>query len=221
MLCEFISSNRQELIECCKFKGANRFGSPGFRASTAGGVPLFLEQLVEILSAEQSKPSGEFQPELMLSYSHFVRAAAYHGTELFRLGLTVDQVVHEYGDVCQSITQMAIDKDEDISTAEFRTLNRCLDDAIASAVASFGLGRQVAMEDRAGDLHARLEMFVTEQARLVETASQAFSAIRAGGVGTNGATGQLLAHALTELRYLTERTLPQLRSAFTLTAPAE
>ncbi|MGZ5224889.1 MAG: hypothetical protein ACXWCS_12030 [Burkholderiales bacterium] len=53
---------------------------------------------------------------------------ALHGGELLRRGLTVDQVVHDYGDLCRAVTELAIEEDAAVTVAEFRTLNRCLDD---------------------------------------------------------------------------------------------
>ena len=64
-------------------------------------------------------------------------APAHHGRELRLQGFTVSQVVHDYGDVCQSITDLAMERDAPISVDDFRTLNRCLDDAIASAVTEY------------------------------------------------------------------------------------
>jgi hypothetical protein len=130
-----------------------------------------------------------------------------------RLGFTSDQVVHEYGDVCQSVTDLAVEEKIQVSADEFRTLNRCLDDAIADAVTAFGLTRQVRINDRADDLNTRLGVFAEEYGRLVDVSMQAFSAIRTGNVGLTGATGSLLVHSLTELRYLAERTLPEIRLA--------
>jgi hypothetical protein len=49
----------------------------------------------------------------------------------------VDQVVHHYGDVCQAVTELAVRRGSSITTDEFRTLNRCLDEAIADAVTVF------------------------------------------------------------------------------------
>jgi hypothetical protein len=62
-----------------------------------------------------------------------------------------------------------------------------------------------------------LNYFSHEQQRLVEIASQAYSAIRTGNVGLTGATGTLLIHALDELRSLADRTLPEIRLAFART----
>ena len=36
--------------------------------------------------------------------------------------------------ICQSVTELAVELDAPIGTDDFRTLNRCLDDAIAGAV---------------------------------------------------------------------------------------
>jgi hypothetical protein len=142
------------------------------------------------------------------------RAAAVHGADLLRLGYTIDQVVHDYGDVCQSVTQLAGEQQEDISTDEFRTLNRCLDNAIADAVTSFGSARQVLINDQAETLQQRLDFYSVEHRRLVDIALQSYSAIRTGHVGVTGATGTLLYHTLGELRSLAERTLPEIRLAY-------
>jgi hypothetical protein len=141
------------------------------------------------------------------------RAAALHGAELLRLGYSVDQVVHDYGDVCQSVTALAGEQSIPISTAEFRTLNRCLDNAIADAVAAFACARETSMERQAETLQQRLAVFAAEHQRLVNIANQSYGAIKTGNIGLTGATGTLLIHALDELRSLVERTLPEIRLA--------
>jgi hypothetical protein len=100
-----------------------------------------------------------------------------------------------------------------ISTDEFRTLNRYLDNAIADAVASFGSARQTSIDQQAETLQQRLVVFADEQRRLIDIADQSFSAIKTGNIGITGATGTLLAHTLDELRSLTDRTLPEIRLA--------
>jgi hypothetical protein len=49
-------------------------------------------------------------------------------------GYTVSQAVHDYGDICQAITELALEQKAPITVKEFHTLNRCLDTAIAEAV---------------------------------------------------------------------------------------
>jgi hypothetical protein len=132
---------------------------------------------------------------------------------LLRQGFTVDQVVHDYGDVCQCVTALAVEQDVPVSTDEFRTLNRCLDNAIADAVASFGSARQTSIDGQAETLQQRLDVFAVEHRRLISIAIQSLAAIQTGNIGTSGPTGTLLAHALEELRSLTDRTLPEIRLA--------
>jgi hypothetical protein len=135
-----------------------------------------------------------------------------HGAELLRLGHSIDQVVHEYGDICQSVTEIAVEQHAKISADEFRTLNRCLDDAIADAVTSFGNARQISLNDQVQTLRDRLSTFSDEHRRLVDIATQSYSAIRTGNVGVTGATSTLLIHTLDELRSLAERTLSEIYS---------
>jgi len=47
--------------------------------------------------------------------------AALHGRDLLNLGYTVDQVVHDYGDLCQAITDLAFERDAPFEIDEFRT----------------------------------------------------------------------------------------------------
>jgi hypothetical protein len=93
-------------------------------------------------------------------------------------------------------------------------LNRCLDNAIAGAVSSFGSARQVLINDQAETLHQRLQYYALDHQRLVEIALQSYAAIRTGHVGVTGTTGTLLLQTLEDLRSLAERTLPEIRLAY-------
>lgn len=213
MLHEFLTSNRQLLITRCKEKVAKRFEPTETPATIDHGVPLFLQQLVETLRDEQGTDLRGVDSEPTPAPTEIGRAAALHGAELLRQGFSVDQVVHDYGDVCQSVTALAVEQQIPISTDEFRTLNRCLDNAIADAVASFGSAHQTSIDRQAETLQQRLVAFAVEHRRLIDIAIQALAAIKTGNIGITGATGTLLAHALEELRSLTDRALPDIRLA--------
>jgi hypothetical protein len=213
MLHEFLTSNRQILIGRCREKVARRFEPTETLATIDHGVPLFLQQLVETLREEQETPIRSVDSEPAPAPTDIGRAAALHGAELLRRGFSVDQVVHDYGDVCQCVTALAVEQDVAISTDEFRTLNRCLDNAIADAVAAFGSARQTSIDRQAETLHQRLVIFAAEHRRLIDIAIQSLTAIKTGNIGIAGATGTLLAHALDELSSLTDRTLPEIRLA--------
>jgi hypothetical protein len=42
-------------------------------------------------------------------------SAARHGGELLAAGFTVGQVVHDYGDICQTITELAVEQNVPIT----------------------------------------------------------------------------------------------------------
>jgi hypothetical protein len=222
MLHEFSTLNRDELIARCRHKVAKRSPRPVPAAALERGVPLFLQQLADTLRGEQlTTDRGGHEAQSTPARTEIGRAAAQHGADLLHRGYSMGQVVHEYGDVCQAVTDLAVDQQMPISTDEFRTLNRCLDSAIADAVTSFGVTRQTLINDQAATLHERLNYFAEEQQRLIDVAIHSYTAIRTGNVGPAGATGNLLMHALDELRALGERTLPEIRlaSATTTMAP--
>jgi hypothetical protein len=201
MLHEFLSANRQLLIARCKEKVAKRFEPAESAAAIDHGVPLFLQQLVDTLRAEQETHLRvAVDAERTPAATAIGRAAALHGAELLRRGFTVDQVVHDYGDVCQSVTALAVEENVPISTDEFRTLNRCLDNAIADAVTAFGSARLTLVERQAETMQERLAVDTAEHRRLIAIAIQSFAAIKTGNIGAVGATGGLLDRTLDELR---------------------
>jgi hypothetical protein len=220
ILHEFLTTNRQLLISCCRAKVANRFEPTETPATFDHGVPLFLQQLVETLREEESTTLRSHDSQPAPAPTAIGRAAALHGAELLRRGFSIDQVVHDYGDVCQCVTALAVEQEVSISTDEFRTLNHCLDSAIADAVVSFGSARQISIDRQAETLHQRLVAFSAEHRRLVDIAIQSLTAVKTGNIGISGATGTLLAHALEELRSLTDRTLPEIVLVSPSTKPA-
>ena len=212
MLRDFVIENRIELIRRCREKVSKRIVPNDLPFVADHGVPLFLQQLVDTLQLEHTPRSREHaEGGATPAPTTIGRAAALHGAELLALGYSVDQVVHGYGDVCQSITALAVERNYAISTNDFRTLNRCLDNAIADAVTSYGAARQVSADKQAVTQQHQLLVYANEQRRLVDIALQALSAIRTGNVGLSGATGTLLQFALSELGALADQILPDLQ----------
>ena len=125
MLHDFIAAHRDEIIRRCRAKVATRSIPPPTKAEIDHGVPVFLDQLTDELRFG------------LMSSTEISKSAIKHGHDLLLQGFTVSQVVHDYGDVCQAITELAVEKNAPISTDDFRTLNRCLDDAIAGAVTDY------------------------------------------------------------------------------------
>jgi hypothetical protein len=95
-------------------------------------------------------------------------AAAQHGRELLQHGFTVDQVVHDYGYLCQAITDLAFELDAPTEIDEFRTLNRCLDNAIAGAVTEYSYQRDFIVADKeAYALNQRMGAYARESRNLL------------------------------------------------------
>ena len=121
--------------------------------------------------------------------------------------------MHDYGDLCQAITDLAFERSEPIAIDEFRTLNRCLDDAIAYAVTEFSGRRDLLLEEKsARTLNERLGNLAHELRNLVHTATLALTALKAGRMGLGGATGTVLDRSLIGLRALIDRSLSEVRA---------
>lgn len=141
-------------------------------------------------------------------------AAAQHGLELLKSSFTIDQVVHDYGDLCQAITEMAYEHGASVQSEEFQTLNRCLDNAIADAVTEYSYGREVLIAEKSSlALNERLGFLAHELRNLIHTATLAFGAIKTGNVGPTGSTGAVVDRSLRGLRNLIDRTLADVRAA--------
>src|SRR6185369_16507486 len=113
---------------------------------------MFLEQLIRTLRAQHT--NSAFEHQLMplsdggLAEGELGASAILHGEAMMTLGFTINDVVHNYGDLCQAITDIAVERDAPFSVDEFRTLNRCLDVAIAYAVTAFSAKHDFMEADR-------------------------------------------------------------------------
>ena len=216
MLHEFLTRHRGELIDRCRQKVAQR--SPGApRRELEHGISAFLDQLIKTLQVEQgaspmesrkvSGPSGG-----RAGPSEIGGTASEHGHELLRHGYSIEEVVHDYGDLCQSITDLAFAQDAPINIDEFRTLNRCLDNAIATAVTEFSYQRDSQIADKhSQDLYQRLGFFAHELRNQLTTATLAVNIMKSGNVGLTGATGLVLDRSLVGLRKLIDSSLAEVR----------
>ena len=210
---QFLKDNRAELIQRARAKVADRSSPPADPAELEHGVPLFLSQLSDTLADQGGGGTDHSTRATRTAEPSITESAARHGRDLLKFGFTIEQVVHDYGDVCQAVTELAEARGATLSIAEFHTLNRCLDNAMADAVASFGSGRQTSIDLQVQSLQQRLAAFAVEYQRLTEIAVQSFTAINTGNIGVSGATGALLAHTLEELSVLKERALPDISLA--------
>ncbi|GGD91255.1 sensor histidine kinase [Caballeronia grimmiae] len=221
MLHTFLANNRDELIARCRTNVAQRPARGASVLQLENGVPLFLEQLINTLRIEQTDRAADSvvvsgSPGGNAERSEIGEAAAQHGHELLRLGYTVDQVVHDYGDLCQAITDLAHERDAPFSIDEFRTLNRCLDNAIADAVTEFGYQRDFTVaSQRAMEESERMGSFAHELRNFLHTANLAFAAAKAGNLPLFGATGAVLERSLAGLGKLIDHSVEDARISST------
>jgi len=200
MLCEFITLNRDEIVRRCRAKVAARSVPAATAAEIDHGVPIFLNQLVAALRSGQS------------SSVEISQTALLHGHDLHLQGLTLTQVVHDYGDVCQSVTELAAETAAPISAAEFGLLNGCLDSAIAVAITEYGREcNQATIDGETVRENERLGFLTHELKNLLHTALLSFEVIRSGNVGVTGTTGGVLHRSLMGARDLVARALAETR----------
>lgn len=226
MLHEFLTENRAELIERCKAKVARRPTPHPAPLEDEHGVPVLIDQMVQSLKIELQTQSIRLLEQAPVTVptlkTEIGRSAMVYGGELLRQGLSVDQVVHSYGDLCQAVTELAYAHNISISVDEFRTLNLCLDDAIAGAVSEFSAGREFQVSAHGDEvLNERLGFLAHELRNLIHTASLAVAAIKTGNVGLKGATGAILDRSLIGLRSLIDRSLAEVRVGAGMIAPRQ
>ena len=202
MLHEFISVNRDVIISRTRDRVRSRSWPSVAIGEVEHGVPLFLTQLSETLRLEAT--SAPFPGDAIGA------AAARHGGDLLRSGFTVSQVVHDYGDICQAITALAVEQEAPISVEEFHTLNRCLDTAIAEAVTEHA---RATAQTRSAEEIERLGHAAHELRDILNTAVLAFHTLKRGAVAVNGSTGAILGRSLMSLRDIIDRTLSEVRLA--------
>jgi signal transduction histidine kinase len=217
MMHEFLSENRGELIERCRDKVAKRVAPESLGEELEHGITVFLDQIIKTLKAEESQlpvesrrlsgPPGGVEAVL----SEMGDSAKQHGRELLQHGFTIDQVVHDYGDLCQSVTDLAVELKAPITNDEFRTLNRCLDNAIAVAATEFSAQRENFFSDKETHSNQRLGFFAHELRNHLNSAMLALTAIKSGSVGLTGATGAVLDRSLVALCSLIDRSLAEAR----------
>lgn len=162
---------------------------------------LFLAELAGTLSSEQGLAARVTSEEISA-------VAARHGRESGRAGVAVADLVHGYGALGAAIVELATELGSPISTDEFRTVERCLDEAVAQAVTEHGRQRELAVSrprmNRLGFLTHELRTHLVE-------AIGAFESLKSGRVGIASSTGAVLGRSLLAMRRLVEPLLSEVR----------
>ncbi len=200
MLAEFLVTHHAAIVVSARARVAARTCPKPAASAPDHGILVFLEQLGIALHLARTTE--------LIDHEQIGLSAARHGQSLLGRGLTIGQVVHDYGDVCQSITDLAVQEGALITSAEFRTLNLCLDDAIAGAVTEYNRQREraVALEGT-----ERLGRFASELRNLLDTATLSFASMQSGRVAAGGSTALVLGRSLLDMRELVDGSLAAVR----------
>jgi signal transduction histidine kinase len=202
MLRSFVAENRETILTQARTRVLARNGPPvtDLDPDRTRGLPVFLDELGEALRKASARE--------VLDHTEIQGSAHQHGRDLFRQGLTVDQVVHDYGDLCQVITALAVDQSIEIDVAEFRTLNLCLDDAIAGAVTSYSKEHDRGVSDEGTE---RLGVLAHEMRNVLNGAMLSFGIIKKGIVAPSGSTSAIVDRSFLRLQGLIDRSLAEVR----------
>lgn len=216
----FLTNNRDELIKRCAAKVAKRSDRNATVVQLNNGIPMFIDQLTLTLEAEER---GGKDAGLAISgasggegsmLSQIGISAAAHGKQLLELNYSIDHVVHDYGDLCQAITDLAFERDAPFEVNEFRTLNRCLDNAIADAVTEFSFQRDTAITlKQTSEVNQRLGFLMHELRNSLQAGMLAAGAMQAGHLPFGGATASVLVGSQQAMSKLIDRSLQEVKAA--------
>lgn len=230
LLHEFLQTNEIEILAMTENKTLELAGTGPSSKLLKKGLPIFYKQLVSILQLEvtsrkkninnnknpeemvqAAKNSNE--PEIAIAAGRpeeveLVESAADHGAELLRLGYTLSHVVHAYGSMCQSITELATKKNFHITAQEFHDLNQCLDVAIAGAVTKYSSQRDT---QKSNSEVEHLGFLAHELRNALNAISISHQMIKRGMVTIGGNTGQVLERGIRRMDELIDRSLTEVR----------
>jgi signal transduction histidine kinase len=196
MLHEFLSKNRPAILARTRAKVAARPTPRATEDELETGIPLFLDHLIDNLRSTPTSPGSG------------ARNAARHGAALLKAGFSVAQVVHDYGGVCQAVTELSEELNAPIAADEFRIFNRCLDDAIAEAVTEYTRRREQSITAEGTE---RLGELAHELRNAIGAAIVSFEVLRLGKVGLDGSTAGVLSRSLRRVSSLVDCSLTEVR----------
>ena len=226
-LLEFLKTNEKVVLSRMEEKSSALAGVRPASEAPGMGLPIFFKQLLHVLEHAPTEvvhlevdtdgmvkaANDSDEPAIAAAAGRpydveVAKSAGAYGKELQHRGYTLSHVVHAYGAICQSITEIAIEKNAAITTEEFRALNRCLDTAIAGAVTMFHAERA---EDVTNRETQHLGFLAHELRNALSIVNTSLRLIKSGTVGFGGSIGQVLDRALKRQQELIDRSLAEVR----------
>jgi len=225
MLHEFLLNNSKKILALTEAKTLELAGDHPSSDQLKQGLPIFYKQVIEIIRHSE-KPSSPPPKDIVAiakaadrndepamaeaanqpEEANLAKSAGEHGTELQRLGYTLSHVVHAYGAMCQSITEVASKTSFSVKASEFHALNRCLDVAIAGAVTTYQALQDAKVQNHDGKSS---EFLADEMRNVLTSANVAFQSIKEGIVGFGSDTSHVLENSLKRMEELLNESLTQ------------
>ena len=200
LLHEFLSLHLPAILASVRHKFLVGPDRAAFADKADGQVELFINRLIETLREDASHPEA--------GHREIRASAAEHGAQLLEQGFTVAHVIHGYGSICQAVTDLAVQLAAPITASEFRTLNQCLDAAIAGAVSEYSRQRE---QSASAQSTRQLGFLAHELRNRLSSALLAFEILEKGQVAIGGSTGGVLKRSLLGLRDLIDRAISEVR----------
>src|SRR5689334_16432080 len=200
MLHAFVAANREAILARTEAKTKTWMCPAPSPSQLINGATVFLTQLSETLRLTASA--------MPVSWAAVRATAAGQGADLLALGFNPSQVVHGYGDICEAITELAVEQRTPIDVQEFHILNRCLDTAIAQAVTEHA---RLTKEKTGAEEAERFGQVAHELRNLLSTALLAFQTMQHSAASISGSTGMALGRSLLGLRELIDSSLSEVR----------
>lgn len=214
MLYEFLENNQEEILAIATKKILNLSGLSPSSDLLERAIPIFYNQLKGMILLQQQTSSNTLNTKnkdedaSAIREAELAKEAERYGVELQRLDYTLSHVVYVYGSLCQSITELASEKNISITSEEFKNMNKCLDIAIASAVGGHEIARATKENKREVE---RLGFMAHELRNALASVNISLQLIKKGSVDFNGTTGQVLGRSLKRIEKIIDRSLAEVR----------
>ncbi|HEX4384499.1 MAG TPA: sensor histidine kinase [Myxococcales bacterium] len=189
MLSDFIVSHRESIIRRIREQLRALAGNERRDdEELSDGLPEFLDAVTAAVAGPARGNSAELQ-----------RLAAIHSRHRVDQGYSIENLVRDYGAICDAVTGLADEQQQPIAAGEFQRLNYAIDDGIAAGVMQFCTPER---EARPADWNERLGFIAHELRNAAQAATLAFDALRSGRVGVNSQTAEVVSRAHQRLRNL-------------------
>ncbi len=201
MLHDFLTRERNTILRVAKQKTEDARKSGKTSEAVEEGWGIFFDELIGLMERDQP---FEFHAEKGLH----TQEAKKQGKEYVRLGYTVSEVVHSYGVICQSITELASKLHFEITSREFQQLNLSLDTVIAETVTEFENDRRNSVDLKEVE---RLGFLAHELRNCLQSATISLEMIESGSVGVRSSTSVVLQESLKKMADLIDTALTEVR----------